>query len=107
MYKIQGNKITLTRGDSFYCQLTLKSKDGTVYVPEEGDVIRFAMGRDYGDPIITKVIPNDTMTLSLVPADTEELSFGKYVYDIEITFADGDVDTFINEAEFVIAPEVS
>lgn len=107
MYEIKGNNIRLTRGDSLYIQIAL-TKDGESYTPEEGDSIRFAMKKHYLDDsaLITKSVPLDTMTLHLEPSDTKDLDFGKYVYDLEITFADGDVDTFINEAEFIIAPEV-
>ena len=107
MYKIDGTTITLTRGDSFYCQLSL-TRGGKTYTPDPSDTIRFALKKDYFDTeaLITKTIPNDTLVLSLLPADTKTLAFGTYVYDIEITFADGDVDTFINEAIFTLAPEV-
>ena len=107
MYNIQGTTITLTRGDSFYCHLDLK-RNGQAYTPDDGDVIRFALKKDYFDTnaLISQTIPNDTLILCLLPADTKTLAFGTYVYDIEITFENGDVDTFINEAKFIIAPEV-
>lgn len=106
MYQIKENAITLTRGDSFYCQISLK-KNGTAYTPQEGDVIRFAMKKNYWDTeaVIEKVVPNDTMILALTPADTA-IDIGNYEYDMEITFADGDVDTFINRQPFTIVPEV-
>ena len=52
---------------------------------------------DYSDetPLIEKTIPNDTLLLRLESQDTKPFGFGTYAYDIEITFADGDVDTFI------------
>lgn len=107
MYKIEDNKITLTRGDSFYTTVTME-KDNEEYTPEEGDVIRFGLKLSPSDsePLIEKVIPNETLKLHLAPEDTKELKPGLYCYDIEITFGDGDVDTFINNEEFVLAPEV-
>ena len=119
MHKIKQTKtgydITLTRGDTFMAQLNL-TRNGEAYTPEQGDVIRFALKHnilkadrsDYKDtnPLINKTIPNDTLTLTLVQSDTKTLAFGEYVYDIEITFEDGTVDTFIAECNFVIAPEV-
>lgn len=92
------------------------TKNGEEYTPQAGDVIRFALkhnrlkqdGSDYTDdePLFTVVIPNDTMILEIEPSHTKTLAFGKYVYDMEITFTDGKVDTFIAEASFTIAPEV-
>lgn len=65
------------------------------------------MKRNYSSSrvLIHKKIPNDTLILYLEPKDTKKLAFGNYVYDIEITFANGDVDTFIR-GEFGIEPEV-
>lgn len=112
---IKGNSITLTRGDTLRLLVSM-SKDGEPYIPDEEDRVRFALKHrdmvadksDYKDenPLILKNIPIDTMILTLDPADTKELGFGKYVYDIEITFSDGTVDTFITAAPFIISEEV-
>lgn len=109
MYEIIGTKIKLTRGDSFYCEVEMKNKDdGTDYEPQPGDTVRFALKKRYNDPepLIIKSIPTDTRILHLEPQDTKNLSFGKYVYDIELTTANGDVDTFIWESEFELTKEV-
>ena len=96
MYSINGTKITLTRGDTFNCNIGI-TEDNNPYVPESGDVIRFAMKRSYADAeaVVEKIIPNDTLDLHLDPEDTADLSAIQYVYDIELTKANGDVDTFI------------
>ena len=108
MYKVEDNKITLTRGDSFYANVSIKNPDKSTYIPQEGDSVRFALKKRYTDPepLIVKNIPTDSLLLVLVPDDTKELPFGKYVYDIELTKANGDVDTFIYEETFEIAKEV-
>ena len=63
---------------------------------------------EYKDPVplIEKDIPISTMILNLEPEDTKPFGFGEYVYDIELTFANGLVDTFINNETFILAPEV-
>ena len=114
MFVVEGDKITLTRGDSFLATVEIKNADGSEYVLQEGDKVTFYLKRDimnaaksrYADaqPLITKEIP--ALVLKLEPDDTKGLSFGEYVYDVEITFANGDVDTFINNAPFVLVPEV-
>ena len=53
-----------------------------------------------------KDIPSDTMLLVLEPEDTKTLPFGKYVYDIQITYADGKVDTFITKGRLRLTEEV-
>lgn len=108
MFEIEGTTITLTKGDSFYSLVELFKEDGDAYEPEAGDVIRFALKKHYFDAeaLVDRIIPNDTQILHLFPGDTSDLAPGKYVYDCEITFASGDVDTFINEADFILKPEV-
>ena len=114
-YSVNGTDITMTRGDTLRVTIGL-TKDGDPYTPVEGDVIRFAvkspkMFCDKGEyvdeePRILKEIPIETMTLTLEPEDTKTMEFGTYVYDMEITFVDGTVDTFITESKFRLKPEV-
>jgi len=107
-YSISGTTITLTRGDTFIALISITKEDGTPYVPAEGDKIRFAMKSKYEDmvPLLIRDIPIDTMKLILNPEDTKNLEFGKYVYDIQLTKADGTVDTFITKAMIKITEEV-
>lgn len=109
MLTVNDKDISLTKGDTLILEISMKDDQGHVYTPQEGDVVRFAMKRWYSDTqtVITKVIPNDTMTLRLEHAETAELKVGKYVYDIEITYADGRVDTFVDRASFRITEEVA
>ena len=99
LYKIDGYNIILTKGDSLYIRLIL-TKDGEPFIPYNDDIIRFAMKRKYKDSddkvLVNKVIPNDTLILKIEPEDTKNLRANKiYVYDIQITSALGDVNTFI------------
>ena len=112
-YSVDGTRITLTRGDSLYIEIGMKRGTQT-YTPAEGDKVRFALksarvvGGEYANkrPLILKDIPTDTLLLHLEPSDTKPLPFGDYVYDVELTYANGDVDTFITEAPFVLTREV-
>lgn len=97
MYSIDGNKITLTKGDSFYCEVNLKDDDGNTYEPVYGDAITFSLKKYYSErvPILSKNIPTDTMLLRLAPSDTADLPLGTYVYDMQLTTGN-DVYTFIS-----------
>lgn len=111
MFKVDSdNTIHLTRGDTLRAVVDLfyDDEEETPYVPENGDYIRFALKKYYGDrtPIINKRIQNGDRILYLEPNDTKSLPFGEYVYDIEITHTNGDVDTFIYEARFDLRKEV-
>lgn len=107
MQEIKGTAITLTKGDSFYCHIEL-TKGGEPYAPEQADVVRFGLKKSFTDSeaLVSKVIPNDTLILYLSPEDTKTLAIGKYVYDLEVTYANGDVDTPVNQADFNLVPEV-
>lgn len=109
-YNVKKTSITLTRGDTFKAQISITDKDGNPYEMQEGDVVRFAMKKDYSDPdtqvLINKVVPSDTLILTLEPEDTKELPFGTYVYDIQLTTAAGEVDTFITKASLTLTEEV-
>lgn len=96
MFSVNGTTITLTRGDTFKANIDI-SLGGDAYTPEAGDEIRFAMKQSYSDdePAILVNIPVDTMKLVINSEDTKNLEYGTYVYDIQLTYANGDVDTFI------------
>ena len=108
MYTINGKTITLTRGDTLQAAVSIKTAAGQTYTPQEGDVIRFAMAQNYyaSRPILTKTVPNDTLMLTLEPNDTKTLPFGNYVWDMQITYANGAVDTFIDRGTLTLTEEV-
>ena len=108
MQKIVGTKISLTRGDTLKVKVSMVKPNGSEYIPAGSDSIRFALKKHYSDPqvLIMKTIPNDSRILWLEPSDTKTLEFGSYVYDIQLTHADGDVDTFIDRATFELTEEV-
>ena len=111
----RNNTIELTRGDSLRLKVVL-TVGGAPYLPEEGDAIRFALKRDVMDrmrtrfvdeePLIVKSVSTDSMYLELEPVDTAALDFGEYVYDVQITRANGFVRTFVADARFIIGREV-
>jgi hypothetical protein len=106
--EINGHNIKMTHGDTFRAKLDIKDNNGNDYIPSEGDVIRFAVKRKYDDDelCIFKKIPIDTLEIHLLPKDTKSLEQPcEYVYDIQITMADGTVDTFIN-GKLIITQEV-
>lgn len=108
-YSVSGTTIVLTRGDTLRLHVDIYSDStGTPYTPNEGDSIRFAMKKSYEDlnPLLVVDIPIDTLDLVIEPEDTKRLSFGKYVYDIQLTKANGDVDTFIKKAVIKLDEEV-
>ena len=108
MQSVNGTTITLTKGDTFKATIGITTPDGNPYVLQEGDSIRFAMKQSYEDPtpLIVKQVDPASMLLKLEPAETKGLETGTYVYDIQITYANGDVDTFIDRAKIKLTDEV-
>lgn len=108
--KISGKTITLTRGDTLRATIDIFNEDGTVYTPIVGDVVRFAMKQSYNSSnvIIEKIIPNDTLLLEISPEETKSLKQpADYVFDVQLTHLNGDVDTFIANGKFKITEEVN
>lgn len=109
MLNVQGTNITMTRGDTAKILLTLTQYNDTPYQPIEGDTIRFALKKSYSDSRtlmkidIPAVLP---LILHIKPSDTKKLAYGVYKYDIQLTRADGTVDTFIDRATFTLTEEV-
>ena len=110
MVKIVGTKIRMTRGDTLKARLVLRNrKTKEIYTPDPEDQIRFAMKRNYEDPepILVKNIPSDTLLFVLDPEDTKDLEQpGRFVYDMELTHTNGDVETFIDKAKLILTEEV-
>lgn len=107
-YTISGKTISLTRGDTLIADISIIKADNTPYVPITGDKVRFAMKSKYTDqaPLLVIDIPIETMQLVINPEDTKCLSFGKYIYDIQLTKSTGEVDTFITKGILDLTEEV-
>lgn len=107
-YSVSGTTISLTRGDTCNIRVSITDAQDCPYVPSEGDSVRFAMKARYEDPkpLLVIDIPTDTMVLAIRPEDTKDLTFGAYVYDIQLTKATGEVDTFITKSKIKILEEV-
>lgn len=105
MIEINGKAITLTRGNTAQIAVDITDAEGTVYVPQPGDVIQFKCKKTWlsSETLILKTIPTDTLELELEPEDTAELPFDSYVYDIRLTDASGNVDTFVSKGILTIS----
>ena len=100
------NTITLTRGDTAELGLNVKKNDGTAY--------------DFSSDTVVLTVKSSTVTSEIIfqktfssgeikidPADTANMKYGTYKYDVQITTAGGDVYTVIPPSDFVVAQEVT
>ena len=104
MLKIDGNKVTLTRGDSCAFDVEIKTDSGETYTPVEGDVITFTMKKDSKTSEV--LIQKTGTTIVFNPADTNKFRYGNYLYDVTLTTAGGAVYTIIPPTEFILADEI-
>ena len=103
-YSIKGKRIMLTRGDTFPCTVGITNPDGTPYEMQSGDTARFMLSEQAGGPVlITKTLSGGAFQLD--PSDTNQLDFGTYFFDVQMTFANGTVDTFIAEGTLTLTDE--
>ncbi len=106
----KGTTIYHTHGDTLFIQIGMTNPDGTEYEPEAGDVVRFILRADTArDPVLVRQVPLDTLVVQMSAAETKALGQGvvngHYVYDLELTKANGVVDTFIRDADLYILKE--
>lgn len=100
----------MNRGDTLITTISIFNPDGTEYIPDpNNDTLRFALKKNYDDaePLILKDIPVDTMVLRIDAEDTKILDQpDEYVYDIQLTYGDGIVDTILPNKKLRIVEEV-
>ena len=123
MVIIKNQSIQLTRGD--YASLVFIAEEynpGTeqyvMYELQEGDKVRFQLGKKYGTPLITKEkvkrsgeTTADDYTIEIEAEDTKDLKFGDYVYDVSLIVNQDECCTYIgadeeNQPKFTILQEV-
>lgn len=109
-YDIRTGELQLTRGDTLHLPIAVEMDGG----PEEGlgpddsATMTVRASAAEGSEILLQKQAQEG-TIHIAPEDTSGLAFGsikRYVYDIEIRFANGDVYT-IGPSRFVLLPEVT
>jgi len=100
---VAGNHIEVVKGKGITVPIVLTYRDGSDYLYTDGTVIRFAVMRSYThtSPVLVKFISND-LKLEIKPEETEALSAGTYIYALQVTYPDGNVDTAIVDGKLTI-----
>lgn len=107
MLYIEGNTIRLTRGDTAYIEVPMNVLNG-VYEMDPTDTLTFSVKKNSRntDYIFQKTLVGENV-FHIEPADTASLSFGKYMYDIQLTTNIGDVFTVVPPSTFEVLAEVT
>lgn len=106
MFNVNSNVISITRGDTGYITLAL-TKDGEAYTMAAGDAAVLTVKKTVNDAaaVFAKTFADNNIVIA--PSDTSRLEYGDYVYDVQLTLANGDVNTVIAPHVFKILSEVT
>jgi hypothetical protein len=110
--KVSGKNISMTRGDSEAISLscTDSSKVGIPLVT--GDTIYFTVKVSASDEAkafqkVVTAFDAGIAYIDIMPNDTKSMCFGSYVYDVQLTKANGTVTTIIPPSRFTLLEEVT
>ena len=103
---VDGTDLSMTRGDSEEIVVNLSG-----YTLQQGDMVEMtvrlsAMSQKVMYKKVTS-FANNQAVISIEPKDTEPLSFGDYVYDIQLTYDGGKVKTIVTPSTFTVLEEVT
>lgn len=106
------NNIKLSRGDYAELCFNLKKDTGDEYILAEGEQIKFGVKirADFGTELISKTLSNpgeSFVVVILENADTKDLTFGTYFYDIRLISADVKINTPMLQAKFEVLEVVA
>lgn len=112
---VSGKNISMTRGDTESLIVKQFDKTGGTQTPAPfvtGDTVTMTVREDVESPIAfqTSVTAFDEHGWAVIPiahSDTAGLDFGSYVYDIQLTRADGTVTTLVTISDFTLTEEVT
>ena len=105
MIKIVGRHITITRGDCEPFAITLTGED----VPADGDAVLFSVKKNSSsaEPVLEKElnVQNQKVVIQIMNADTKNLAFGDYEWDIRFPnyYGENEPHTPMEPAQFTIA----
>lgn len=122
MFKIDGSKITLTRGDDAVIELSVFTPDNKPYKVQEGEKARFTVRKrplynNSTPPLIEKDFAFATygegessgsktsFEIKLNSIDTKFMEQGEYLYDVQFCDLRGNLSTLCN-GKFELTYEV-
>lgn len=103
---VQGKNLVLMRGDTGILRLNLTS-DGEPYELADGDTAVLTVKKNLKakTPLLQKTLENGLFYFT--HEDTKSLPAGAYVYDVQVTLADGQVYTALGPSTYRLLPDVT
>ena len=100
------NEIKITQGDTGFLDITMSN-----YNPVEGDILYFTVKKDtdtHENSIQKKITEFEDNVAKVVLTSTDtSIDIGDYVYDIQLSLADGRVNSAIYPTSFEIIAGVT
>ena len=122
MFRVSNDLIEITRGDYRTLEVTIIDDRGQPYEMQEGDFLMLSVREtpEESSPLLVQ-IHSATNILTFTPPDTSGVEPGQYSSDIQLTTADGKINTLWeyvpvdqrsrgkvkNWKNFIILPEVT
>lgn len=109
LYVNSDGTIKLTRGDTARISVNIENDvSGESYEVQPEDVLILTVKKSISDTdhSFQKKITGSN-AFHILPSDTQLLSFGRYVYDVQITTKNSDVYTVIGPCSFEVLKEVT
>lgn len=107
MLKLNNTDIHITQGDTGYLNVIVKNSKGVERIHRDGDTLTLTVKKNISDKEVIKKVINSNETFSILPADTQNLSLGRYKYDIQLNTSLGEVFTVIPKSAFYIEEGVT
>lgn len=109
LYVKSDGTVQLTRGDTARLTVAIQNDlTGSEYEMAADDVLRLTVKKTANDPTpLLQKTSTGSNQFYIESKDTRELSFGRYLYDVELTTATNDVYTVIVPTSFEILREVT
>lgn len=107
MLYIEGTTIRMTRGDTVYLTVPLTTLT-EAYEMSSNDTLTLSVKKTVRDTeYLFQKVSTGSNEFHIEPADTADLAFGKYLYDVQINTSYGDVYTVIPPSTFELLTEVT
>lgn len=98
----------MIKGDTAYLKVEIHQENGNIYELQEGDTLTFSMKKNLRDETYTlQKITDKDGAFVLQAEDTQNLTCGKYYYDVQLNTANNEVFTVVETSEFYLKEGVT
>lgn len=101
-----GTNLSMVRGDTEAIRVRVSG-----YTLAAGDKVEFTVREDASSPVVihkvVEVFADNAAIIYIENADTANLLFGDYYYDIQLTYGGGIIITVVKKSRFRLEEEIT